>query len=87
MGRAHISQMTTNRPRKPTFRLTLEALPKQDGSDPDGILRLRSILKSLLRSWSFKCVRVEPAPDAPEPRVPDSDYAYPLTDENDADKA
>jgi hypothetical protein len=30
------------------------------GSDLPGAIRLRHVLKSLLRGWRFRCVRIEP---------------------------
>ena len=55
----------TTRPPKPTFRLTLEALPRP-GGDTDGMRRLRAALKALLRNWGLKCKAIEyPTSDAP----------------------
>lgn len=47
-------------PGKPTFALTLQALP-----DPSGVPvanRLRRLLKAALRSYGFRCITIQPAP-------------------------
>jgi hypothetical protein len=60
----------SHRPPKPTFKLVIEALPRPDGRDADGIGRLRAILKALLRGYRFRCVtaeRVAPATEGAQP--------------------
>lgn len=42
---------------KPTYRLTIEALPR--GDDPTGTRRLKSLLKTLLRCAGFRCIGIE----------------------------
>jgi hypothetical protein len=44
--------------KKPQFVLHLEAQPRP-GGDEDGMRRLRAILKVLLRSFGFKCTRID----------------------------
>lgn len=41
----------------PTYRLTLR--PEKDDSDPAGIRRLRMALKTLLRAYRLRTVRIE----------------------------
>lgn len=55
-----------DRPGKPTFALTLEALPSWDG--PPAIIRLRKFLKAALRSYGLKCIECREAErhDAPQ---------------------
>jgi hypothetical protein len=43
---------------KPTFVLRLEAQHRAD--DPDGVRRLRGLLKVLLRSLGFRCIECKP---------------------------
>jgi hypothetical protein len=43
----------------PTYQLELRPLP--DKSDPQGIRRLRILLKRLLRSHRMRCVAIRPA--------------------------
>jgi hypothetical protein len=54
---------TPTRPRDATapetFTLTLRALPDPD--DVPAVVRLRRVLKSLLRSYRFRCVDVRPS--------------------------
>ncbi len=47
-------------------RYTLTIHPTPDRSDPDGVRRLRRVLKSLLRAYGFRCERCEPTPDEKE---------------------
>ncbi len=55
---------------RPTFRLTLEALPSPDGVPV--IIRLRHFLKRALRDWQLKCVHaVEVKPE--QAQEPDHD--------------
>jgi hypothetical protein len=42
---------------KPTYRLTIEALPR--GDDPTGARRLKGLLKALLRCAGFRCIGIE----------------------------
>lgn len=49
---------------EPVFRIELQSLPS---SIPVAI-RLRMALKTLLRAYRFRAVKVEPLPDGPEPR-------------------
>ena len=42
-------------------RYTLVLRPMPDRSDPDGIRRLRAVLKCLLRSYGMRCERCKPA--------------------------
>ena len=44
---------------KPTYRLVIEALP----NTIDPTIRLRSLLKTALRRFGFRCVRVEEVKD------------------------
>lgn len=41
----------------PKFVLTLHALPRH--GDQDGMRRLRSLLKALLRGWDMRCTWIE----------------------------
>ena len=41
---------------KPTFALTLQAVP---GSDVPAIIRLRRFLKAALRGYGLRCIRAE----------------------------
>lgn len=50
--------MTANRP---TYLLTLR--PEWDGTDPDGIRRLRALLKAALRSYRLRCLDCRPIGD------------------------
>ena len=54
------ARMSSTRPPKPVFKLTLEALPRPDGADPAGTYRLKGALKSLLRAWGLRCIEVAP---------------------------
>ena len=59
--------MTTS----PTYVLRLRAIPGRFQADPHQ--RLRRVLKTLLRTWGFRCVTVEtitepPVELAPNPR-------------------
>jgi hypothetical protein len=66
------------KPTKPTFVLTLEALPRHD--DASGMRRLRGALKSLLRAWGLRCTKLD-FPDAAEPADADAEYARPFDQE------
>lgn len=44
---------------RPTYILRLR--PEPDSTDPDGIRRLRALLKAALRSYGMKCIEVAPA--------------------------
>lgn len=44
--------------RRPVYKLTLR--PEPDPTDPDGIRRLRALLKAALRSYGLKCIEVAP---------------------------
>lgn len=60
---------------KPVFVLTLEALPRD--RDPSGMLRLRAVLKLLLRSFGFRCKRID-YPTANTTTEADHEYAHPF---------
>lgn len=45
--------METGKPSKPTFNLTLEAMP----GGPPPIIRLRHLLKAALRAYGFRCLQ------------------------------
>lgn len=63
----------TDKPR-PRYLLTLQPTP--DKTDPDGIRRLRRALKSLLRCFGLRCVRIEPDPNQ-QHQAPNPDQAKP----------
>ena len=46
--------------RSPTYTLILRPLPDHTGRDPDGILRLRRLLKAMLRGYGIRCLSVAP---------------------------
>lgn len=46
---------------RPTYCLTLR--PEPDSSDPDGVRRLRALLKAALRSYRLRCLDCRPIGD------------------------
>jgi hypothetical protein len=45
---------------QPTYIITVR--PEQQPDDPDGIRRLRELLKRLLRSFGMRCLSIKPEP-------------------------
>lgn len=58
-------------PRRPgQVEITLTLLDLQRAGDAPSEVRLRRLLKSLLRAWGFRCVRVQECVPEPEPVPP-----------------
>jgi len=67
------------KPPKPTFVVTLVALPHWGDyqSDDMGYRRLRAFLKCALRAWGLKCTNIGGAPEGADEEEPGTRTATP----------